>query len=81
VAEIKHRLVDRSCRTAPESGSAAVRNGCRKERTALTDVEPLSVLILRFRSRDRVRESFVSELIKPFCRRAPHMDRCCGTST
>jgi len=57
-----------------EGDPAVVRNGYHKERTVLTDVGPVSVRIPSIRSLDGKRESFVSEPVKPFRRRTPHMD-------
>jgi len=74
MAEVKQRLAGCAGRRSPEGGPAVVRNGYHRERTMPTDVDPVSVRIPRIRSRDGKPEKFVSELIKPFRRRTPHMD-------
>jgi len=74
LAEVKQRLANCAGRRSPEGGPAVVRNSYHMERTVLTDIGPVSVRIPRIRSRDGKRESFVSEPVKPFRRRAPHMD-------
>jgi len=50
-----------------------VRNGYHKERTVLKDSDPALVRIRRIRNRNGKRESFASELIKPFGRCTRHM--------
>jgi len=52
-----------------------VRNGYHEERTVPTDVDPVSAQIPLIRNRDGIRENFVLELIKPFRRRTPRMDK------
>jgi len=52
LSEVKQGPTDCSGRRYPESGTAVVRNGHRKERTALTDIGPDSAWIARIRSRD-----------------------------
>jgi len=74
LAEVKQRLADCAGRRSPEGDPAVVRNGHHKERTVLTGAGPVSVRILRIRSRDGKPEKFVSEPAEPFCRRTPHMD-------
>jgi len=74
LAEVKQRLADCAGRMSPEGGPAVVRNGYHKERTVLTDVGPVSVRIPRIRSRDGKPEKFISEPVKPFRRRTPHID-------
>jgi len=70
-AQVKKALAGRSGRTAPEGDTAAVRNGCRKEETALTDIGSVAVRIPRIPFLGGKRENFISELIKPFRRRTP----------